>query len=935
MSLLDFKLDNPPVFAHLKDTPDGTPVVRRDIQVAVTTDITLDGQYGEEWLVITTDALLVYASRDSYVPRIQLLLSSLSRAWVESMVGNHALMCTFGNKTIELVRFSYGQYQKFSRIAHFLQQTIEYFSSDVKGDRPSVVENTHEDKQRCPNCGFPFPEASRVCPFCIKKRKVLARIIRYLSPYWKEMVIIWILMFTGLGLSLIPPYLIRPLMDKVLVPPTSVPINDRLRLLGLLVLGLFVSQLINHVVNILRSRTVVRLGTHLSHDLRLDLYSHLQWVSLRFFQKRSVGALISRIMHDTQSLENVIADGIQHFVVNVLTLIGIGVVMFSINWKLTVLTLIPVPIVIVVSRFLWRYLRSLWHRYMHYRARLSASVNDVLSGIRVVKAFGKEEDEIIRFRGDSKELQVSDQSAEQTWATWFPCLWFITSTGSLLVWYFGGQQVVAQRVTLGTLMTFQSYLAMFYGPLQFLSRIADYLARSLTSAERVFEILDSERDVQPEGDMVALPSMRGRVELKNVTFSYEAGRPALKNINFVVNEGEMIGLVGHTGAGKTTTVNLICGFYEPQQGDVLIDGIKVRKIRRDDLRRQLGVVLQDTFLFNGTIAENISYAKPDADELEIMRAAKAANAHDFIVQKTDGYDTKVGERGQSLSAGERQRIAIARAILHNPKILILDEATASVDVETEQHIQEAVNRLVEGRTTLAIAHRIGTLSHANRLLVFKEGEIIEAGTPSELIARQGEFCRLLNIATGKMRGVEEMFTPLNKAVSNQHPSTSDTTSLRILQPSKVHFLRDGGLFRMTLENELSVSNVVVLRAFPLSRASRYFSIREHSGNEIGILSGLDGLSSEDKQILLRELSKRYFVPKILQILSTNERFGVVEWTVETDRGFHKFTTRELRENVLRLGRGRYVLIDVDENRYEIPDTSQLDPSSYSRLIRHI
>jgi ATP-binding cassette subfamily B protein len=639
-------------------------------------------------------------------------------------------------------------------------------------------------------------------------------------------------------------------------------------------------------------------------------------------------------MHDTQSLENVIADGIQHFVVNILSLIGIGVVMISINWQLTVLTLIPVPIVIVVSRFLWKHLRGLWHRYMYYRARLSASVNDVLSGIRVVKAFGKEEDEIIRFCKDSAELQSSDQRAEQTWATWFPCLWFITSTGSLLVWYFGGQQVITQRVTLGILMTFQSYLAMFYGPLQFLSRIADYLARSLTSAERVFEILDSERDIQPEEDIVPLPSMRGRVELKNVTFSYEAGRPALKNISFTVNEGEMVGLVGHTGAGKTTTVNLICGFYEPQQGEVLIDGIKVRKIRRSDLRKQVGVVLQDTFLFNGTIAENIAYAKPDADELEIIRAAKAANAHDFIVHKPDGYDTKVGERGQALSAGERQRIAIARAILHNPRILILDEATAAVDVETEQHIQEAINRLVEGRTTLAIAHRIGTLSHANTLLVFKEGEIVEAGPPLELIARKGELYRLLNISTGNIGNVEQMFTR-NKRQPEQDESISSVDFLRILQPQKLHFIRDGALLRVIVEDEFSVDNAVILRAFPLSNASRYFSIYEREGKEIGILRDMDGLSPEDRQILLDELGKRYFVPKILRILSTNERFGTVEWTVETDRGVHKFTTRELRENVLRLGRGRYILIDVDENRYEIPDTSMLDPSSYSRLIRHL
>jgi ATP-binding cassette subfamily B protein len=286
---------------------------------------------------------------------------------------------------------------------------------------------------------------------------------------------------------------------------------------------------------------------------------------------------------------------------------------------------------------------------------------------------------------------------------------------------------------------------MFYGPLQFLSRITDYLARALASAERVFEILDSDADVKDADDAVALPRLEGRVEFKDVTFGYDKHKPVIKQVSFEAVPGQMIGLVGQSGAGKSTTINLVCRFYEANEGSILIDGVDIRKIRQHDLRSQIGVVLQEPFLFSGSIEENIGFAKPTASREDIMAAAKAANAHDFIVQKSDGYDTQVGERGQSLSGGERQRIAIARAILHNPRILILDEATASVDTETEKQIQDAIARLVKGRTTFAIAHRLSTLRHASKLLVLKDGKVAESGTHAELLEKKGEFHRLVQM----------------------------------------------------------------------------------------------------------------------------------------------------------------------------------------------
>ncbi|MEI6810229.1 MAG: ABC transporter ATP-binding protein, partial [bacterium] len=645
------------------------------VVIAVASDLTSQGTFGDEWLIVTEQKLRVFQPGNVASPRLELEMAAITVAEIEGLIGGGALLVTLGNETREVLRFSNACQKKFAHVAKYLQDLAKY-REDLKKDGgknlPPEIEEDKDEAKRCPTCRLLLPEGSNVCPACLNKGKVLLRIVKYLRPYVGQTSFVWITMFIGLVVGLVPPYLTRPLMDKVLVPADAGPVEDRLKLLGLLVLGLLGTQVLGNAVGIIRSRAVVRLGAHLSNDLRIELYAHLQRLSLRFFQKRQVGSLISRVMSDTQALERVLVDGIQYLVVNMLTLVGIGIVLFIMNWKLALAVLIPMPIVIILSRASWHHIHSLWHRYWHYRSRITAAVSDTLSGIRVVKAFAKEEEEIVRFRTSSETMMTSDMHVEQTGATFFPILWFITSTGSLLVWYFGGQQVLRSEISLGTLMTFQAYLAMFYGPLQFLSHITDFLARSLTSAERVFEVLDSAPEVRDVGSCVRMPEIKGRVELRNVTFGYEAHKPILKNITLDVAPGEMIGLVGRSGVGKSTTINLICRFYDVQQGELLIDGVNVRDIHQKDLRSQIGVVLQDTFLFDGTIAENIAYARPDASLEDIMSAAYAANAHDFIAKKADGYDTKVGERGQGLSAGERQRIAIARAILHNPKILILD-----------------------------------------------------------------------------------------------------------------------------------------------------------------------------------------------------------------------------------------------------------------------
>ncbi|MBU4428116.1 MAG: hypothetical protein KKE37_02035, partial [Verrucomicrobia bacterium] len=409
-----------------------------DPDVAVASDLTLDGRFGEEWLIITDRHFRVYSlSATPPVPRLELPLEKVKAPFIDPLIGGGALIVTVDQQTVEVVRYSNAGQRKFARVTKYLADLEKYRDDIAAGkevDEKPVVTPDADERKRCPTCHLLLPLGTRVCPACLNKGKVVLRLLGYLKPYWRQTVFVWILMLVGLVLGLIPPYLTRPLMDKVLVPTQEVaPLSDRLALLGWLVLGLLAAQAGGQVIGIVRGRLLVQLGTRLSHDLRVRLYEHLQFLSLRFFEKHPVGAMIARVTQDTQSLESVLVDGMQHFVVNILTLIGIGVVLFVMNWRLTLLVLIPVPIVIFLSNRFWKHIRSLWHRYWHYRARLTASVSDTLSGTRVVKAFAKEQEEVDRFRGHSHDVLASDTAAEQTWSTFFPILWFIASTGSLLV----------------------------------------------------------------------------------------------------------------------------------------------------------------------------------------------------------------------------------------------------------------------------------------------------------------------------------------------------------------------------------------------------------------------------------------------------------------------------------------------------------------------
>src|SRR5215470_5232571 len=746
----------------------------KDVAAVVFTDLDPSGRFGEEWLVLTAMRLSVYASNGhGFAPRVELNLEEIKTASAEGLVGGGALLATMDGKSVEVLRYSNAQQRKFGRIAKYINDVKRYkvdLEKAERGEKDAAgnlieapkekprLEPDKEDQRRCPTCKLLLPEGSKVCPACMSKGKAIRRMLVYLKPHKRQIILIWITMIVGLGFSLVPVYLTRPLTDQVLNPvnhPRSM--EERLRLLAFLVLTLGGVQFFGQALAVWRGRMAARLGQQLSHELRNDVFRHLQSLSLKFFDKRPPGTLIARVTRDTEALEGVLVESVQIFFSNILLFVGIGIVLLWMNWRLTLLVFIPAPIVLFLSRFFWDRMINVWRRTWHLQGRLTATVSDSLSGVRVVRAFAKEKREIQRFGKDSSELFNANVTAEQMWVTFFPILFFIMSVGNLIIWYVGGYQIIqgsalgAQLLpspkvfTLGQFFAFLGYLGQFYGPLQFMSRVADFLSRSLASAERVFEVLDTESDVRDAEKPMALPRIEGRVEFKNVTFGYDPHKPVLKGVSLGVSPGEMIGLVGQSGAGKSTTINLLCRFYEVQEGEILIDGVNIKQITQNDLRSQIGVVLQEPFLFSGSIYENIAFSRPDAIREDVMAAAKAANAHDFIIRKPDGYDTQVGERGQTLSGGERQRISIARAILHNPRILILDEATASVDTDTEKQIQDAIARLIKGRTTFAIAHRLSTLRNATRLVVLKDGKVVEVGAHEELLEKKGEFCRLVQM----------------------------------------------------------------------------------------------------------------------------------------------------------------------------------------------
>ena len=717
--------------------------------IRVSTDLNPDGTFGEQW-VIATDRRVIVVPAEGIDGVVDVPIRELVAVQTEPLVGGGRLEIDRKKEATLFVPYSSSLAEKFSEVALGLEQLRQ---------QDEFLINTALDQTRCSKCGRLLPEKNGICTACIRRLATLGRIASYLIPYKGRSVLLALISLVTIGADLLPPLVMRQIVDNVflLKGETVRSIDQRAALLGQWILVLIGLRILSWSMELAHGWIVSWLSARMTADIRSHLYRRLEMLTMQFYSDRRVGALMSRVTRDSDMLREFLVNGLPYLVINILKILAILGILFWMHWQLTLCMLLPVPFIIVWGRLFWRRMRRIFNKHGQSWAHLSARLNEAFAGIHVVKAFAQEMREIGDFEKKNTDLMRISRRTARHWLVFFAVTSFLTGCGGIIIWLVGGSDMLRGNLTLGTLTAFSGYMWQVYGPLEWLSRVNSWMTRAFAGAERIFEVIDASPEAYDDPEATALAEIKGQVTFKDVTFGYDKSKPVLHEVTLDVAPGEMIGLVGKSGVGKTTTVNLIARFYDVDRGAIEIDGVDVRNLRLEDLRSQIGIVLQEPFLFSGTIAENIGYGNPGATFEEIMQAAQAANAHNFIVAKADGYDTNVGERGNNLSGGEKQRVSIARAILHNPKILILDEATSSVDVETEKEIQEAVAQLVKNRTTFAIAHRLSTLRNANRLVVLDAGRIVEVGTHSELMTKKGAFYDLVELQqqTSEIIGIRE------------------------------------------------------------------------------------------------------------------------------------------------------------------------------------
>lgn len=620
-------------------------------------------------------------------------------------------------------------------------------------------------ERSCPKCGRMYRDPkSRVCEHCVNKKGVMGRLMGYFMVFKKQVFVVLLCLLATTALSLLNPIVSGTILyDQVISEPTFDAVTGE-QLTGLMHEEKYVyiwvgvltgMALLSMGIGIIQNRTNAYLSTRVTRNMKNDIFRAMQRLSLSYFNANPTGKLINRVNYDAERIRSFFIDGVPYFISHVLSYIVLTVLLFCMNWKLTLILYAPIIPVVLILKFA---LPKLWKCYSHQWRRSSSMntmMNDSLSGIRVVKAFAKEDGETSRFYEYATKLYKANLRTQKVAMFIFPVISILVAGTCHAMWGFAGFEVMGERMTYGDLVVYMGYTGMIFGPLSFFTNFTNMVTDTLNSAVRMFEVLDQVPEVVEAPDPVRLDAIDGEIVFDHVNFHYNPNRPILKDISFTIKKGDHVGLVGHTGSGKSTIANLITRMYDTVSGTITIDGVDIKQMEMNSLRRNVAIVSQEVYIFRGTIMDNIRYARPEATRAEVVAAAKAANAHDFIVNLPEGYDTMVGIGTRSLSGGERQRVSIARALLLNPSLLILDEATAAMDTETERLISEAIDRVSAGKTTISIAHRLSTLKNCDYLMAIDNGELAEMGSAEELLEKKGIYYKLWTLQNEQLHKVME------------------------------------------------------------------------------------------------------------------------------------------------------------------------------------